>query len=182
MQAHSTKGSSTLKMKVKISPESTVLDQYSDLIANLGSAIADSRYVSSEVKLLLKNSYCSLMSVSREEIREINKENRDIDKETDVLSFPTKDFGDYFCYDEETVVLGDIVISTQTALKQFNVYGSSCFEEEIARLIIHGMLHLLGYDHEKGFLCCKIMENKEKILNKIVKYKFKFERVKDYEK
>ncbi len=115
-------------------------------------------------------------------IKKLNYKYKNKDCPTDVLSFPTKDFGDYFCYDEETVVLGDIVISTQTALKQFKVYGSSCFAEEIARLIIHGMLHLLGYDHEKGFLCCKIMENKEKILNKIVKYKFKFERVKEYEK
>ena len=82
------KGSSTPKMLVKISPESTVLDQYSDLISKLSSAIADSRYVSSDVMLLLKNSYCSLMSVSMDEIREINKENRDIDKVTDVLSFP----------------------------------------------------------------------------------------------
>lgn len=148
-------------MLVKISPESTVLDQYSDLISKLSSAIADSRYVSSDVMLLLKNSYCSLMSVSTDEIREINKENRDIDKVTDVLSFPMLEFkeGRLNCSVDEcdyeidsdgnrVFNLGDIVLCHDVAISQSEEYGHSV-EREVVFLIAHSLLHLLGYDHIK---------------------------------
>lgn len=79
-----------------------------------------------------------------EKIRELNAEYRNIDRATDVLSFPM--------FDEEAlpdgrVSLGDIVISLERAQAQADEYGHS-FERETAFLIVHSVLHLLGYDHE----------------------------------
>ncbi len=75
--------------------------------------------------------------VSDNSIRKLNQQFRNIDKATDVLSFPA---------DDETN-LGDIAISVQTAAAQAKENGLT-FETEIAQLILHGLLHLSGYDHE----------------------------------
>ena len=81
-------------------------------------------------------------------IREINREYRNIDKETDVLSFPATDAGESFTRSRETgcFILGDIVMSLEKAVAQAQEYGHS-FEREVAFLTVHSMLHLLGYDH-----------------------------------
>lgn len=122
----------------------------------------------------------SILLTDDEGIKNLNLKYRKKNSSTDVLSFPTFSNGKYFKYDEK-IVLGDIIISVEKAKNQFKKYFSSCFEEEIARLTIHAMLHLLGYDHEKGEKEKEIMCKKEKILNNIVKRKFKFERVNYYE-
>jgi len=81
-----------------------------------------------------------LIFTSNEEIREINLNTRGKDKATDVLSFP---------YDEmPNVPLGSIVISSNFVEEKSKLYKHS-FEDEFALLFIHGLLHLLGYDHEK---------------------------------
>ena len=85
-------------------------------------------------------------------IQELNKKFRQIDKPTDVLSFPLFDFeGD--CeeppIDEMISNLGDIVISLERAEEQAEEFGHS-FKREVAFLTVHSMLHLLGYDHEKS--------------------------------
>ncbi len=96
----------------------------------------------------------SVLIVDDEEIRAINKEHRDIDKSTDVLSFPMAEFengelisdeGDYDLEFEE-LMLGDIIISAEVAKRQADEYGHS-FEREIAFLTAHSCFHLLGYDH-----------------------------------
>lgn len=92
----------------------------------------------------------SVTFTDNEGIRELNKKFRQIDKPTDVLSFPLFDFeGD--CeeppVDEIMNMLGDIVISLERADEQANEFGHS-FEREVAFLCVHSMLHLLGYDHE----------------------------------
>ena len=81
-------------------------------------------------------------------IKEINRQYRNIDKETDVLSFPLMDFegGEEPPVDEPEISLGDIVISLQKAQAQAEEFGHS-FEREVAFLCVHSMLHLLGYDH-----------------------------------
>ena len=98
-------------------------------------------------------------------IREINKEYRDIDKETDVLSFPMTDEGEEFTVNPETgcKMLGDIVISVEKALAQAEEYGHG-FKREIAFLTVHSMLHLLGYDHEKSEEEEKEMFGKQEIV------------------
>ena len=81
-------------------------------------------------------------------IRELNRKFRNIDRATDVLSFPLFDFegeSDEPPVDELVGMLGDIVIS----LEQAEEFGHS-FEREAAFLTVHSMLHLLGYDHEAG--------------------------------
>ena len=76
-------------------------------------------------------------------IHELNREYRDVDRPTDVLSFPM------YSEEDEDAVLGDIVISLERAQAQSLEYGHS-FEREVAFLCVHSVLHLLGYDHETG--------------------------------
>ncbi len=81
-------------------------------------------------------------------IRELNRQYRGIDKETDVLSFPLTEFerGEEPPVDAPEVSLGDIVLSLERAAVQAEEYGHSQ-EREVAFLCVHSMLHLLGYDH-----------------------------------
>ncbi len=116
----------------------------------------------------------SVTIVDNEEIRELNREHRGKDTPTDVLSFPILDFDEdgniidsEFDFDEELVVLGDIVISAQRAMEQAKEFGHS-FIREIAFLTVHSMLHLLGYDHEDNVNMEQIMFKKQKdILDKM---------------
>ena len=90
----------------------------------------------------------SVTFVDDEGIRAINNSYRNIDKATDVLSFPLTDFegGEEPPTDEPEIALGDIVISLERARAQAEEFGHS-FDREIAFLTVHSMLHLLGYDH-----------------------------------
>lgn len=106
--------------------------------------------------------------VDNEKIREINREQRNIDKETDVLSFPLSNGGE-FDYDnyQNAYLLGDIVISAEKAVKQAELYGHGIIRE-FAFLTVHSMLHLLGYDHINSKAEEKVMFSKqEEILNKM---------------
>jgi probable rRNA maturation factor len=82
-------------------------------------------------------SSATIAFVSDKRIRELNRQFREVDKATDVLSFPA----------EEKVNLGDIAVSVDTAAVQAKENGLT-LEGEIAQLILHGLLHLCGYDHE----------------------------------
>ena len=86
--------------------------------------------------------------VNDEQMRELNKEHRNIDKTTDVLSFPLGENGVYDKHPETgAALLGDIVISIPKAFSQAEEYDHSV-QREMAYLTAHSMLHLLGYDHE----------------------------------
>ena len=117
----------------------------------------------------IQNAEVSVSFVSNSEIRSLNKQYRNKDSVTDVLSFPlTSDDGTQEI-DSETgnVLLGDIVISIETAVKQASIYGHS-LSREIGFLTVHSMLHLLGYDHEKSPLDARIMREKEEsVLEKL---------------
>ena len=94
-------------------------------------------------------------------IHEMNRKFRQIDAPTDVLSFPLGENGNFDTNPETGAkMLGDIVISVEHALAQADLYGHG-IEREIAFLTAHSMLHLLGYDHEKGGLEKTIMREKE---------------------
>ncbi|NDO47395.1 rRNA maturation RNase YbeY [Clostridium sp. MD294] len=102
----------------------------------------------------------SVSIVTNEEIQKLNKEFRNIDKATDVLSFPmcTFDIEEVPDYNEnDEIILGDIVISIDKAKEQSEEYGHS-LEREIAFLTVHSMLHLMGYDH------MEVEEEKEMIV------------------
>ncbi len=93
----------------------------------------------------------SFTITDNEGIREINRDYRDIDRATDVLSFPMLEFGDEeidaeFETENGMVVLGDIVISIERAEEQAKELNHS-LRRELAFLVAHSMLHLLGYDH-----------------------------------
>lgn len=89
----------------------------------------------------------SVTFTDNEEIKRLNSEYRNIDKETDVLSFPLYDAGEISFIEDKRAALGDIVISLEKAKTQAEEYGHS-FEREVAFLTVHSVLHLLGYDHE----------------------------------
>lgn len=112
--------------------------------------------------------------VDNEEIREINLEHRNIDKPTDVLSFPIVDMYDgeikSSCgdidNDEGAIILGDIVISIEKAIEQSIEYGHS-LEREMIFLLAHGVYHLLGYDHDSEDREKKMFEKQNAVLNKM---------------
>jgi probable rRNA maturation factor len=93
------------------------------------------------------------------QMRELNRSYRQIDRTTDVLSFPQSEGPDF-------TLLGDIIISIDTAKRHSVSYGVS-LHEELKKLIIHGILHLLGHDHKKKKET-QVMRKKEKELSLIV--------------
>ncbi|MEF2559725.1 MAG: rRNA maturation RNase YbeY [Eggerthellaceae bacterium] len=94
------------------------------------------------------NTDVSLSFVSDERIHELNREYRGIDRPTDVLSFEC----DNVPFEDEDIdrameyELGDVIIATDVATRQTHEYGTT-FEEEVTLLVVHGLLHLCGYDH-----------------------------------
>lgn len=114
-----------------------------------------------------ENVYLSVNFVSDEKIRGLNREFRKIDKVTDVLSFPNlqkkaeeslKNFQSDADFDTNMLFLGDVVISKNVAKAQAREFGHS-MKREVCFLALHGLLHLLGYDH--------IEKDDEKIMNKL---------------
>ena len=115
--------------------------------------------------------YINIILTNPEEIKRINKEYRNIDKETDVLSFPMfqKEEIEGLIKKKENIVtdiLGDVVISIPRVYEQAEEYNHS-FERELSYMVVHGFYHLMGYDHmeeeEK-----KIMRQKEEnVLQKL---------------
>lgn len=94
----------------------------------------------------------SVTFCDNEYIRKLNKEYRNKDKATDVLSFPMYDYPEdegELLPGDETLMLGDIVISVERAAEQAAEIGNT-FEHEVAFLAIHSTLHLIGYDHERS--------------------------------
>ena len=117
------------------------------------------------------NTEVSVTIVDNEEIRKINNKFRNIDRATDVLSFPMFEKAELdekiknkdFLYED---VLGDVIISIDKVKEQAEEYGHS-FERELSYMLVHGFYHLMGYDHieEEDK---KIMRPKEeKILNEL---------------
>ena len=110
----------------------------------------------------------SVTFVDNERIHELNKQYRNIDRETDVLSFPLGENGEYdINHDTGAKLLGDIVISAEKAVEQAELYNHP-LQREIGFLTVHSMLHLLGYDHEQGGLeDVHMREQEETVLTQI---------------
>lgn len=103
----------------------------------------------------------SVSFLNNDQIRELNRDHRGKDIETDVLSFPMGENGVYDLNPEtKASILGDIVISVEKAVSQAELYGHT-LQREIGFLTVHSMLHLLGYDHEEGGLAATLMREKE---------------------
>lgn len=110
----------------------------------------------------------SIRFVDNETIHELNAQYRNVDRETDVLSFPLGENGVYDTnLDTGAKLLGDIVISIPKAMEQADLYNHS-LQREIGFLTVHSMLHLLGYDHENGGIEeVHMREKEETVLTKI---------------
>ncbi len=105
----------------------------------------------------------NVIIINNEKIHEINKQYRGVDRPTDVISFALEDFKD-ITYENNYRVLGDIYISIDKVKEQAKEYGHS-EKRELAFLAVHGLLHLLGYDHMKEDEEKIMFEKQEKILN-----------------
>lgn len=116
----------------------------------------------------MDNAEVSVRFVDNDTIHELNREYRNIDRPTDVLSFPLGENGVYDTnLDTGAKLLGDIVISVEKAIEQAEEYNHS-LQREIGFLTVHSMLHLLGYDHEKGGIEeVHMREKEETVLTKI---------------
>ena len=114
--------------------------------------------------------------VDGEEIRRLNRELRDTDKVTDVLSFPALDdvkgqaiCGDDYPYeiDEEgNLLIGSVAVCCDRAKEQAEEYGHS-FERELHYLLVHGIMHCLGYDHMTDEDKAEMREKEEQVLGKL---------------
>lgn len=129
-------------MEILINNDQDALDivDFAELIREAISIAAKCENLATEVEV-------SISFVNNEIIQELNRNYRDLDSPTDVLSFPQDDADDFGLAVEFPRMLGDIIISTQRALEQAEEYGHGV-EREIVYLVIHGFLHLVGYDHE----------------------------------
>ena len=121
----------------------------------------------------------SILLTDNEGIKRYNKEFRGIEKETDVLSFPNLDYdspSDFSCVEgneidfinpeSNEIILGDIIISINKVYSQAEEYGHT-LKREFAFLIVHSMLHLLGYDHMDEEDAAIMEPKQEAILNSL---------------
>ena len=120
----------------------------------------------------------NLLLTMNDEIHEMNRDFRNIDRATDVLSFPMLEYetpGDFShfeseedCFDPETgeLLLGDIVISMEKAVEQADRFGHT-LQREVGYLTAHSMLHLLGYDHEEPLEKVHMREKEELVMTQL---------------
>jgi rRNA maturation RNase YbeY len=100
----------------------------------------------------------SLSLVGKTRMRSLNRKYRGRDYPTDVLAFPMESMGE-----QTEIFLGDVVICLPMAIGQASRFGNSA-DQEIFRLLIHGTLHLLGYDHEQSLREATRMQRKERAM------------------
>lgn len=137
-------------IKIAINNQQTVLEVDKELI-NLFQSLAE--------KTALLEGYShgeiSFALVNDETIKKLNKKYRQQDMPTDVLSFSMDD-----------EIWGDIVISTEKAIEQANEYGHS-IKRELSFLVVHGILHLLGYDHQTPGERAEMRQKEERVLSEL---------------
>lgn len=128
-----------------------------------------------EILQLIGDAEVEFVTVSEDEIKELNFKTRGIDKATDVLSYPNlnkifpftpENYPYDYNIETKSVFLGSIVICEQIAMRQAQEYGHS-FEREKGYLFLHGLLHLLGYDHIKDDDKKIMRQKEEEILSKL---------------
>lgn len=112
--------------------------------------------------LRLDDAELSLYLVGNQRMRALNRLYRGIDKTTDVLSFPQTGFKPSASR-LQPYILGDIVLNLDQ-IKRQAIENNVSFKDELRLMLIHGLLHLLGYDHERNERAAVIMRKKEKSL------------------
>ena len=130
--------------------------------------VRDAINASLETEGFYEDAEVNVTFVSDAKIKEINRDFRDVNSSTDVLSFPLSDNGEYDVNPENgCLMLGDVIISIDHALAQAELFGHG-IEREIAYLTVHSMFHLLGYDHLDEGEEKKRMRNKEEAALSII--------------
>ena len=129
---------------------------YDDVDTKIDSKLIKTIYKATLKHFGLKDEFeIEIVITDENTIKNLNKEKRNIDSVTDVLSFPAvnfrfpfvkKDYAFYINPENNKVILGEIVLCEKRAKEQANEYGHS-FDREVGFLILHGFLHLLGFDH-----------------------------------
>lgn len=120
-----------------------------------------------EENLLDSKLYISVILTNPDEIQEMNKEYRKIDKTTDVLSFPMYERDEIPHLNKEIEEpIGDIVISVERVRKQAKEYEHS-FERELAYMLVHGFYHIMGYDHMEEMEKKEMRAKEDVILNRL---------------
>ncbi len=148
-----------------------------DIFENYQGAIEDVVKACIKEENYPQNVEISISLVDNEQIRKLNSEFRNIDKHTDVLSFPMINFKencslddidikDCINIDTKEIVLGDIIISVEQAKKQAEEFNHS-LKREIAFLTAHSMFHLMGYDHMQTQEEKIMIEKQKKVLSKL---------------
>lgn len=139
-------------------------EEYEDIIKR----VVETCY--NEEKMQEANLSISIILTTPENIKEINTKYRNIEKETDVLSFPMfeKEEINEMILNKNNIpeVLGDIIVSIEKVKEQAKEYGHS-FERELSYMIVHGFYHLMGYDHIEEKDKIKMRPKEEKILEKL---------------
>lgn len=140
---------------------------YIEFINNYGKDIEEQKVMEDFIKycinkLELNKVMFSVIMISNEEIHNLNKQYRGIDRPTDVITFALEDYKD--CVDLEFRLLGDIYISYDKVVEQAKEYGHSN-TRELCFLAIHGLLHLLGYDHMNKDDEKKMFDLQKELLN-----------------
>ena len=120
-----------------------------------------------EENLLDSKLYISVILTNPDEIQQMNKEYRKIDKTTDVLSFPMYERDEILHLNKEIEEpIGDIVISVERVRKQAKEYEHS-FERELAYMLVHGFYHIMGYDHMEEMEKKEMRAKEDVILNRL---------------
>jgi probable rRNA maturation factor len=125
------------------------IDETNELVDEQLKTVEDLLQFAAEVEAVAQNAELSVTFVTNERIQEVNREYRDKDQPTDVISFALEEIGEgeiEIVGLEQPPILGDIIISIPRAKEQAVEYGHS-FMRELGFLAVHGFLHLLGYDH-----------------------------------
>lgn len=152
-------------------------EQNIKLESNISELIESACKAVLEIENFTDDAEVNVTLVSDDEIHRLNLEFRNIDKSTDVLSFPLGENGEYDVNPENgCLMLGDVIISVEHALRQAEEFGHSK-EREIAYLTVHSVLHLLGYDHVDEAEEKRIMRMKEEETLKILGLNIKSEGV-----
>ncbi|WBL17648.1 rRNA maturation RNase YbeY [Sutcliffiella sp. NC1] len=145
-----------------------LVDETSLLNEQQFTGLEDLLQFAAKMEKVPNNAELSVTFVTNERIQEINREYRDKDYPTDVISFALEEMGEgeleIVYAEEEPTILGDIIISIQKAKEQAEEYNHS-FERELGFLAVHGLLHLLGYDHETEEEEKEMFQKQKDILN-----------------
>ena len=150
-------------------------EQISVHVEGIFRELVDCRWVKKIARQILKAEgvappyEVSLVFTDSEKVKQLNRDYRGVDEPTDVLAFymlPQKEADSSFALPPDGVTrLGEVIISYPQALEQAREQGHST-ERELALLIIHGILHLLGYDHEEPEEESKMREREKELLGK----------------